>query len=47
MNTILSIAGCAHDLVQEGAQRLIDNPMIVFGIAAFAFSAAVLAGFIF
>jgi len=47
MNTIVLLADCARDLIQEGAQRLIDNPMIIFGIAAFAFSAAVLAGFIF
>ena len=46
MNTLMSIADCTHDLIQEAAQRLIDNPMIIVGIAVTAFGGALLAGFV-
>jgi len=46
MDTLTNITGFAHDLVQEGAQRLIDNPAILIGIAIAAFGGALLAGFV-
>lgn len=45
MDTITNIAGFAHDLVQEAAQRLIDNPALIVGIAIVSFGGALMAGF--
>lgn len=46
MDTLTNLADFAHDLIQEGAQRLIDNPAIIVGIAIAAFGGALLAGFL-
>ena len=46
MTAITNIVGIAHDLTQEAAQRLIENPMLIVGIAVAAFGGALLAGFV-
>ena len=46
MTAITNIVGIAHDLTQEAAQRLIENPMLIVGIAVAAFGGALLAAFV-
>lgn len=46
MDTLTNIADLAHDLIQEAAQRLIEKPAVIVGIAVAAFGGALLAGFV-